>query len=78
MSTATLTIQPSGSASITLDGTTSTFSAAGIQAAQAVGQVIHVEGRVTDTRGQPKPGSVVEIWQCDARGVYRHPRAAGQ
>jgi protocatechuate 3,4-dioxygenase, beta subunit len=48
------------------------------QAARAVGQVIHVEGSVTDTRGQPKPGSVVEIWQCDARGVYRHPRAAGQ
>jgi protocatechuate 3,4-dioxygenase beta subunit len=48
------------------------------QAAQALGQVIHVSGRVLDTRGQPRPGSVVEIWQCDANGVYRHPRAAGQ
>jgi protocatechuate 3,4-dioxygenase beta subunit len=48
------------------------------QAARALGQVVHVAGRVTDTRGQPKPGSVVEIWQCDANGVYRHPRAAGQ
>jgi protocatechuate 3,4-dioxygenase, beta subunit len=48
------------------------------QAAQALGQVIHVTGRVTDARGQPRPGSVVEIWQCDANGIYRHPRAAGQ
>lgn len=48
------------------------------QAAQALGQVVHLSGRVLDTRGQPKPGSVVEIWQCDANGIYRHPRAAGQ
>lgn len=48
------------------------------RAAQALGQVIHVSGRVLDTRGQPKPGSVVEIWQCDANGIYHHPRAAGQ
>ncbi len=48
------------------------------RAAQATGQVIHVSGRVLDLRGQPRPGSVVEIWQCDANGIYRHPRAAGQ
>jgi protocatechuate 3,4-dioxygenase beta subunit len=48
------------------------------QGARALGQLIHVSGRVTDTRGQPKPGSVVEIWQCDANGIYRHPRAGGQ
>jgi protocatechuate 3,4-dioxygenase, beta subunit len=48
------------------------------QATQALGQVVHVNGRVLDTRGQPKPGSVVEIWQCDANGIYRHPRAGGQ
>jgi protocatechuate 3,4-dioxygenase, beta subunit len=47
-------------------------------AAQALGQVIHMWGRVLDARGQPRPGSVVEIWQCDANGIYRHPRAAGQ
>jgi protocatechuate 3,4-dioxygenase beta subunit len=50
----------------------------GQQAAQALGQVVHVSGRVLDTRGQPKPGSMVEIWQCDANGIYRHPRASGQ
>jgi protocatechuate 3,4-dioxygenase beta subunit len=48
------------------------------QAAHAIGQVVHVSGRVLDTHGQPKPGCVVEIWQCDANGIYRHPRAAGQ
>ncbi|WP_457090979.1 dioxygenase family protein [Microvirga sp. P5_D2] len=48
------------------------------QSARALGQLIHVSGRVTDTRGQAKPGSVVEIWQCDANGIYRHPRAGGQ
>ena len=48
------------------------------QAAQALGQMVHVSGRVLDTRGQPRQGSVVEIWQCDANGIYRHPRAGGQ
>ncbi len=48
------------------------------QAAQALGQVMHVTGRVLDARGQPKPGSMVEIWQCDANGIYHHPRADGR
>jgi protocatechuate 3,4-dioxygenase beta subunit len=33
---------------------------------------------VLDTRGQLRTGTVIEIWQCDANGIYRHPRAAGQ
>jgi protocatechuate 3,4-dioxygenase beta subunit len=32
-----------------------------------------LEGRVRDTRGAPLAGAVVEIWQCDADGHYRHP-----
>lgn len=48
------------------------------QAARALGQVVHVSGRVLDLRGQPRPESMVEIWQCDANGIYRHPRAGGQ
>jgi protocatechuate 3,4-dioxygenase beta subunit len=44
-------------------------------AAEAMGVVAHLRGRVTDTTGAPVPGALVEIWQCDARGRYRHPRA---
>lgn len=42
-------------------------------AAQALGQVVHVQGIVVDISGQPLPDAVVEIWQVDAKGVYLHP-----
>jgi protocatechuate 3,4-dioxygenase beta subunit len=44
------------------------------EAAQAQGVVMHLRGRVLDARGPPVSGAVVEIWQCDAFGHYRHPR----
>ena len=44
------------------------------EAAQAQGQITHVLGRVLDTSGAPIPGATIEIWQCDATGIYRHPR----
>ena len=47
------------------------------QAAQAMGQVTHVSGRVLDRRGGIVRGALVEIWQCDAHGIYNHPRAPG-
>lgn len=37
------------------------------------GQPAWVEGVVTDTRGTPVSGAVVEIWQCDHAGRYHHP-----
>jgi len=43
------------------------------EAAQAQGTVTHLRGRVLDPRGRPVEGAVVEIWQCDASGLYRHP-----
>jgi protocatechuate 3,4-dioxygenase beta subunit len=46
------------------------------EAAQAMGQVTHIRGRVLDLAGQPVVGAIVEIWQCDAKGIYRHPRDA--
>lgn len=46
-------------------------------AVQAVGQVTHVMGRVLDRQGRPLPGALVEIWQCDASGRYRHPADRG-
>jgi protocatechuate 3,4-dioxygenase beta subunit len=45
-------------------------------AAQAMGTVAHLRGRVMDVAGNPVAGAQVEIWQCDAQGIYRHPRAA--
>jgi protocatechuate 3,4-dioxygenase, beta subunit len=42
--------------------------------AQALGRVTHLRGRVLDAGGRPVAGAVVEIWQCDANGHYRHPR----
>jgi protocatechuate 3,4-dioxygenase beta subunit len=45
--------------------------------AQALGVVTHVIGRVLAPGRQPLPGVLVEIWQCDAHGRYRHPRERG-
>jgi len=45
--------------------------------AQALGQITHINGHIFDARAQPVVGASVEIWQCDANGVYRHPRSGG-
>jgi protocatechuate 3,4-dioxygenase beta subunit len=37
-----------------------------------------IEGTVTDTRGVPVSGAVVEIWQCDQAGHYHHPGDGGR
>lgn len=36
----------------------------------AVGEISHVAGRVLDRNGNPIKDALVEIWQCDAKGVY--------
>lgn len=41
------------------------------------GQAAWVSGIVTDPNGKPISGAVVEIWQCDHSGVYRHSRSSG-
>src|SRR5438067_1240851 len=38
----------------------------------AVGKVTHLTGRVLDAKGNPVRNALVEIWQCDAKGVYLH------
>jgi protocatechuate 3,4-dioxygenase beta subunit len=40
--------------------------------AEPVGERIIVFGRVTDGDGRPAPDSLVEVWQCNAAGRYRH------
>ncbi len=48
------------------------------QQARAMGVVLHLEGRVIGVDGRPLAGTLVEIWQCDAQGVYDHPRQPGR
>lgn len=43
------------------------------RAGDALGEVVALSGRILNRRGQPIRGAQVEIWQCDARGVYRQP-----
>lgn len=41
---------------------------------RAQGQVIVVEGRVTDENGEPVPEALVDIWQANKFGRYAHER----
>src|SRR5262245_54790924 len=41
-------------------------------AGEPLGERIIVKGRVLDEGGRPVPNSLVEIWQCNAAGRYRH------
>jgi protocatechuate 3,4-dioxygenase beta subunit len=41
---------------------------------RASGTILHLAGRVLDPEGRPVRGVRVEIWQCDAFGVYHHAR----
>ncbi|MDE2388111.1 MAG: protocatechuate 3,4-dioxygenase [Betaproteobacteria bacterium] len=43
-------------------------------AAIAQGRRIIVSGRVQDVAGDPMAKAVLDIWQADANGRYRHPR----
>jgi protocatechuate 3,4-dioxygenase beta subunit len=40
---------------------------------EAIGQRIVVSGRVLDSDGRPVPAALVEVWQANAAGRYRHP-----
>jgi protocatechuate 3,4-dioxygenase, beta subunit len=42
-------------------------------AAEPLGQRIIVHGRVRDSDGRPVPATLVEIWQANSAGRYRHP-----
>jgi len=44
----------------------------------AVGEITHLTGRILDAKGNPVKNAVVEIWQCDANGVYLHTADSGQ
>ena len=40
----------------------------------AIGPRIIVQGRVLDDAGRPVPGALVELWQANAGGRYRHKK----
>jgi protocatechuate 3,4-dioxygenase beta subunit len=40
--------------------------------AEPIGERIIVHGRLTDGNGRPVPGALVEVWQANAGGRYRH------
>src|SRR5512134_488415 len=40
---------------------------------KAAGEVIEISGVVRQEDGAPLDNLVVEIWQADANGIYRHP-----
>jgi len=48
------------------------------QPARAMGTVLHLQGRVLGVDGRPRGGALVEIWQCDAQGIYDHPGQRGR
>ena len=37
-----------------------------------MGERTIVHGRVTDETGRPVPGALLEVWQANAGGRYRH------
>jgi protocatechuate 3,4-dioxygenase beta subunit len=41
---------------------------------EAQGQRMILAGRVLDEDGKPVPKTLLEIWQCNAAGRYRHQR----
>ncbi len=44
----------------------------GARGGAPLGERIIVTGRVLDEDGRPQPGTLVEIWQCNAAGRYIH------
>ena len=44
------------------------------QTGEAIGQRIVVYGRVLDENARPVPGALVEFWQANAGGRYRHKK----
>jgi protocatechuate 3,4-dioxygenase beta subunit len=44
---------------------------------EAGGDILHLDGRVLDPAARPLAGVRIEIWQCDANGVYLHPGSQG-
>jgi len=40
---------------------------------RAAGTILYLSGRVTDVRGKPLSGALIELWQANTHGRYDHP-----
>jgi protocatechuate 3,4-dioxygenase, beta subunit len=40
---------------------------------EPLGERMILAGRVLDEEGRPVPGTLIELWQCNAAGRYHHP-----
>jgi protocatechuate 3,4-dioxygenase beta subunit len=45
---------------------------------RARGTIVYLAGKLVNPDGKPISGAEVEIWQCDAGGVYHHVGAASR
>jgi protocatechuate 3,4-dioxygenase beta subunit len=43
------------------------------QVGVAKGDILNLSGMVVNTEGEPLAGAIVEIWQTDPNGRYKHP-----
>lgn len=59
------------------DADLTTVQSASGAPARARGDYLDLYGSVVDGDGTSVDRCVVEIWQCDAEGSYRHPRGGG-
>ena len=50
------------------------LTAHGAEGGEPLGEKIVVTGRVVDEDGKPVRNSLIEVWQCNAAGRYRHKR----
>lgn len=41
---------------------------------RVMGTPLHLFGHILNATGAPVPGARVQIWQCDAKGIYHHPK----
>ena len=44
----------------------------------AVGQVVHLGGRILSESGEPIRNATIEIWEADVNGVYIHSQSQGR
>ncbi len=59
-----------------LDQQDKDFDLTKIEGRQAAADGVHIiiKGQITDVSGNPVENAIIDLWQANARGRYRHPR----